>query len=180
MYIVFIDLNKAFDLDSRDQRSPGLFDIRSGVKQGCVLAPTPFGIVFALLQTPDTTTEGVYLRTRSDGRLFNLAHLRAKTKLRESLVRDVLFADDATVATHTQEELQALTDRFFQACKDFGLTISQKNTDALPIITIDDYELDAVHQFTYLGSTITDNLSLDTEIDKRQLQLSPAARLVYE
>ena len=35
------------------------------------------------------------------------------------------------------------------------------------LYTIDDYELDAVSQFTYLGSTITDNLSLDAEIDKR-------------
>ena len=65
-------------------------------------------------------------------------------------------------------------DRFSQACKDFGLTISLKKTNVLgqstetpPSITIDDYELDAVHQFTYLGSTITDNVSLDAEIDKR-------------
>ena len=36
-----------------------------------------------------------------------------------------------------------------------------------PVITIDDYELDTVHQFTYLGSTITDNLSPNTDIDKR-------------
>ena len=39
-------------------------------------------------------------------------------------------------------------------------------SDAPPVITIDDYELDTVCQFTYLGSTITDNLSLDAEIDK--------------
>ena len=65
-------------------------------------------------------------------------------------------------------------DRFSQACKDFGLTISLKKTNVLgqdtvelPAITIDDYELNVVEQFTYLGSTITDNLSLDTEIDKR-------------
>ena len=38
---------------------------------------------------------------------------------------------------------------------------------ALPAITIDDYELDVVEQFTYLGSDYIDNLSLDTEIDKR-------------
>ena len=36
-----------------------------------------------------------------------------------------------------------------------------------PATTIGGYELDVVEQFTYLGSTITDNLSLDTEIDKR-------------
>ena len=37
----------------------------------------------------------------------------------------------------------------------------------LSAITIDDYELDVVEQFTYIGSTITDNLSLDSEIAKR-------------
>ena len=100
------------------------FSILSGVKQGCVLAPTHFGIFFALLlkHAFGSTTEGIYLRTRSDGRLFNLARLRAKTKVREVLIRDMLFADDAAVATHTQRELQSLMDRFSQACKDFGLT----------------------------------------------------------
>ena len=121
-----------------------------------------------------TATEGVYLRTRSDGRLFNLTRLKAKTKVREAVIRDMLFADDAAVTTHTQQELQSLMDRFSQASKDFGLTISLKKTNVLgqdtaaaPIITIDDYELDVVCQFAYLGSTITDNLSLDAEIDKR-------------
>lgn len=86
----------------------------------------------------------------------------------------MLFADDAAVTTHTKQELQSLMDRLSRACNDFGLTISLKKTNILgqdttvpPIITIDDYELDNVHQFTYLGSTITTNLSLDTEIDKR-------------
>ena len=150
------------------------FEISSGVKQGCVLAPTLFGFFFGvLLKHAFTTTEGIYLCTRSDGRLFNLARLRAKTKVRKVLIRDMLFTDDAAVATHTQEELQSLMDCFSQACKDFGLTISLKktnvlgqDTEALPVITIDNYELDAVCQFTYLGSTITDNLSLDAEIDK--------------
>ena len=133
------------------------FEIRSGVKQCCVLAPTLFGILFGLLQkqafhtTTDTTTEGIYLRTRSDGRLFNLARLRVKTTVHKVLTRDMLFADDAAAATHTQEELQSLMDCFSQAWKDFGLTITLKktgvlgqDTEAPSIITIDDYELDAV------------------------------------
>ena len=69
---------------------------------------------------------------------------------------------------------QSLMDCFSQACKGFELTISLKTTNALghdtestPVITIDGYGLDAVCQFTYLGSTIIDNLSLDGEIDKR-------------
>ena len=141
-----------------------------------MLAPTLFGIFFALLlrHAFGTAQEAIYLRTRSDGRLFNLARLKARTKVREALIRDMLFADDAAVATHTQRELQLLMDRFSQACKDFALTISLKKTNVLGqdtpaplVIVIDDYQLDAVHQFTYLGSTITDNFSLDAEIDKR-------------
>ena len=136
------------------------FNIRSGVKRGCILAPTLFGIFFALLLRHNfgAASEGICLRTRSDGRLFNLGRLRAKTKVREALIRDLLFSDDAAVTTHTQQELQALMDRFSQACKDFGLTISLKNTNILgqdtmelPAITIDDYELDVVEQFTYLS-----------------------------
>ena len=78
------------------------------------------------------------------------------------------------VMTHTQRELQLLMDCFSQACKDFGLIISLKKTNVLgqdilapPAITIDNYELEVIHQFMYLVSTITDNLSLDPEIDKR-------------
>ena len=41
------------------------------------------------------------------------------------------------------------------------------STEAPPVITIDDYDLDAVCQFAYIGFTITDNLSLDDDIDKR-------------
>ena len=151
--------------------SSELFEINSSVKQSCVLVPTLFGICFGLLlkHAFDTTTEGIDLRTRSDGRLFNLARLRAKTKVRKVLIMDMLFADDAAVATHTQEEIQSLMECFSQPCKDFGLTISLKmtnvlgqDTEAPPLITIDDYEYDAVCQFTCLGSTITDNLSMDS------------------
>ena len=42
-----------------------------------------------------------------------------------------------------------------------------QDTLAPSVISIDDYELDVVRKFTYLGSTITDDLSLDAEIDKR-------------
>ena len=156
--------------------SSDTFDIRSGVKQGCVLAPTLFGIFFAVMlrYAFGQSTEGVCLHTRSDGRLFNLARLRAKTKVRQVLIRDMLFADDAALVAHSQEQLQRLIDQFSRACTDFSLTISLKKTNVMgqgvenpPSISISDYELEAVHQFTYLGSTITDNLCLDPEIGRR-------------
>ena len=152
------------------------FDIRSGVKQGCVLAPTLFGIFFSMLlrHAFDDATEGIYLHSRSDGKLFNVARLKAKRKVRNILIRDMLFADDAAIATHSEHQLQSLMDRFSQACKDFGLTMSLKKTEVLakdtdnqPKINVDNYEFKAVNHFTYLGSTISSNISLDAEIDKR-------------
>ena len=95
-----------------------------------------------------SSTEGVYLRTRSDGKLFNLARLRAKSKVREAVIRDMLFADDAALAAHTEDELQRLIDRFAKACDEFCLTISLKKTNVMaqdadpPHISINNYELE--------------------------------------
>ena len=109
------------------------FDIRSGLKQGCVLAPTLFGIFFALLlrQAFGTSSEGICLLTRSDGRLFSLGRLGAKTKVSEALIRDMLFADDAAVTTNTQQELQALIEPFLLGLQGFR-TNHQSQEDKRP------------------------------------------------
>ena len=114
--------------------------------------------------------EGIHLHTRSDGKLFNLARLRAKTKV---LIRELLFVDDAALTTHKEEELQQLINQFSHTCKEFGLTISIRKTEVMgqdvpspPSITIDNQVLEVADHFTYLGSIISSNLSLDSEIDK--------------
>ena len=45
----------------------------------------------------------------------------------------MLYADDAAVVAHSQDELQALLDRFADACTAFGLTvtISIKKTEVI-------------------------------------------------
>ena len=50
--------------------------------------------------------DGVYIRYRLDGSLFNLRRLvHAHTKTVEQLVRDLLFADDAALVAHTEGAL---------------------------------------------------------------------------
>ena len=63
---------------------------------------------------------------------------------------------------------------FSDACQDFGLTISLKktqvmgqDTDSPSAISINDHELDVIHDFVYLGSAISDTLSLDAELNRR-------------
>ena len=152
------------------------FPVSSGVKQGCVLAPTLFGIFFSMLlqYAFAECEEGIFIRTRTDGKLFNIARLHAKTKVREVLIREMLFADDAVLMSHTKAGLQELVSHLSHACKEFGLTISLKKTkilaqgtDTAPDITIDNTHLEVVETFMYLGSTVADSLSLDTEISSR-------------
>ena len=37
----------------------------------------------------------------------------------------------------------------------------------IPSLFIHNYKLEVIHEFVYLGSTITDNLFIDTELNKR-------------
>ena len=47
-------------------------------------------------------------------------------------VRDLLFADDAAITTHTQEDLERLLlDHFSDACTHFELTISLAKTQVM-------------------------------------------------
>lgn len=78
------------------------------------------------------------------------------------------------IASQTEEELQILMKSLSVACKVFGLIISLLKTKILsqgstdkPFIKIDNFELGVVKYFTFVGSNISESLSLDTEINKR-------------
>ena len=69
----------------------------------------------------------------------------------------------AAIVPHSAEDLQQLMNRFSKGCQGFGLTISPKETQVMgqgvdlpPSITISTQELEVVHEFVYLGSTISD------------------------
>ena len=105
--------------------------------------------------------EGIFLRTRSDGRLFNLSRFRARTNVREAMIIEMLFADDAANAAHTEGEFQHLIGRLSLACREFGLIISLPKTEMLshgsstkPSIKIDNYELGVVEEFPYLYNSL--------------------------
>ena len=151
-------------------------EVKSGVKQGCALAPILFGIFFSLLlkHAFKSSTDGFYLHSRSDSHLFNISRFRAKSKTTRVNIRDLLYADDADLVSHSEDGLQRLLDRFSNSCDQFGLTISLKKTQVMgqatpaqPLLKINGENLEVVHQFQYLGSTMTDTLSLDVEISKR-------------
>ncbi len=69
---------------------------------------------------------GINIKFRYDGRLFNPRRLHAVTKVKETVLRDFLFADDCALNASEEQEMQAEMDSFSEACSNFGLTISTK------------------------------------------------------
>jgi hypothetical protein len=215
LYLLFIDLTKAFDTVNREglwrilekagcpklfvsiicsfhdgmkasvregsEKSPS-FGVTSGTKQGCVLAPTLFSIFFSmmLLVAFKDTTDGVDIKSRCDVALGSVKtnHFNALTKVTLSTIRDLLFADDCALAAPSLEALQRLSDCFSTAARRFGLIISIKKTEVLyqpargepyvsPVVTVEGKQLNSVKTFKYLGSTISNDASLDAEITSR-------------
>ena len=121
----------AIVIENGDVSDP--FPVTNGVKQGCVLAPTLFSLLFSemLSAALAKTSAGAMIRCRTDGRVFDLRRLKANTKVQEALVRDFLFADECALAVHSEEDLQCLADSFSAAVKAFGQTISIKKTEVL-------------------------------------------------
>ena len=85
-----------------------------------------------LLEAKEDLPDGIYIRLQTDGSLFNLRRLLARTKTNEELITELLFADDCALFAHTEEALQHIVNRFSDAAKNFGLTISLKKTGVVP------------------------------------------------
>ena len=124
---------------------------------------------------------GVYIRCRLLGSLFDLRCLTAKAKYLVDLIQEAFFADDCTLVSHEDSDLQLMLDRFSQSAKLFGLTVSLEKTEVLhqpapdgnntaSEFTIASTQLANVESFKYLGSVISQDGTLDREVDAKASQ----------
>ncbi|KAL8611913.1 hypothetical protein ACOMHN_061994 [Nucella lapillus] len=163
------------------------FEITNCVKQGCVLVPVLFNLFFTcvLSHAVRDIEDGVYIRYRLDGSLFDLHRLRAKTKMIEKLILEALFDDDCALTAHTESALQLIVNKFAEESRLFGLTISLGKTEVLfqpsplipgrhPSISIEGTELTTVEEIKYLGSVISIDGYLAKEMNTRICKASQA------
>ena len=73
----------------------------------------------------------MYIKTRTNGKRFNLAHFRASTRTREVCVREMLNADNSALVKNSLEDVKEITDRFADAAGKFGLKINVDKTELL-------------------------------------------------
>ena len=62
-----------------------------------------------LREAKEDLNEGIYINFTTDGSIFNLRRLLARTKTLEVVILDLLFTDDRTLLAHTEEPLQVLS-----------------------------------------------------------------------
>nr|VZI53968.1 unnamed protein product [Spirometra erinaceieuropaei] len=160
-----------------------------GVKQGCVLAPTLFSLMFSVMLMDAYRDErpGTRIAYRTDGHLLNHRRMNFQSRVSTATVHKLLFADDRALNTTSEVEMQRSMDLFSAACENFELVINTQKTVVMhqpppssatapnaPQINVNGTQLQVVENFPYLGSTLSRNTKIDDEVANRISKASQA------
>src|ERR1043165_1278327 len=131
------------------------FQIKKGVRQGCILSPYLCNIVAEMVMRE--TLEGFKGGIKIGGR--KISNLR--------------YADDIVLLAKSVTELQGLIDRLDEVSQKFGLMINIDKTKVMGMdradchIRVQGEQLEQVDAFVYLGSLITEDADCTKEIRAR-------------
>ena len=83
------------------------FLVTNGVKQGCVMAPTLFSMMFSTTLTDafQDVDAGFQNRYRFDGKLLNLRSMQAKSNVQTDVVDKLLYADDLAENAKSEKKM---------------------------------------------------------------------------
>lgn len=132
------------------------FNIRSGVKQGCILSP----LLFVLLLDWVMKKSGAV----PHGIRWNLTER----------LEDLDFADDICLLAHKQTDMEIKLNQLIKYASQVGLKINVAKTKLLRLnatttcnISIDGERIEEVDNFCYLGSIISKSGGADADVVNR-------------
>ena len=148
------------------------FSVNTGV-QATVIFNLFLVAVTLVFRHSISAADGVRIKNRLRGSLFNIRRLQAVTKVTNDTIFDLQYAD---LPSHTPDGLQRQLDAISSACSRAGLVVNSKKTEVLhlqsdpsppPTFFINGDQLGLTEQLTYLGSIITSICDLTAEIQHR-------------
>ncbi|XP_076039478.1 uncharacterized protein LOC143024551 [Oratosquilla oratoria] len=152
-------------------------EVCTGVTHGCVIAPTLFSLFLAAILhiIENDLPLGVQLTCRTDGKLFNINHLKATMKTTTTSVEELQYADDTSVNSCTEEDLQTIVNAFTRAYNRLGLKLNASKTKVLyqpspnttpspSSLTANGVLLENVDCFSYFGSFLSQTANIDAEV----------------
>ncbi|BHF74499.1 hypothetical protein SprV_0501758500 [Sparganum proliferum] len=146
------------------------FAVTNGVKQGCVLAPTLFSLMFSAMLMDAYRDERPRIRIayRTDSNLLNQRRMHFQSRVSTTTVHELLFADDCALNTTSEEEMQRKDGG------DASTATHHSHSPNAPQISVNGTQLQVVESFPYLGSTLSLNTKIDDEFAKRISKASHA------
>uniref|UniRef100_A0A670KF89 Reverse transcriptase domain-containing protein n=1 Tax=Podarcis muralis TaxID=64176 RepID=A0A670KF89_PODMU len=133
------------------------FKIGKGVRQGCILSPCLFNLYAEFIM-----------------RKAGLDESLAGIKIAGRNINNLRYADDTTLMAESEEELNNFLMRVKEESAKYSLKLNIKKTKIMatgPITSwqIEGEEMEAVRDFTFLGSMITADGDSSHEIKRRLL-----------
>ena len=135
----------------------GWFDIKTGVRQGCVMS----GFLFLLV------IDWVMRKTLREG------NIGIRWRFTEKL-EDLDFADDLALLSSTRRQLQLKNERLSNASKGTGLMFNITKTKVMRFnaaseegVIVNGEELEDVDSFVYLGAKVSTAGGADDDINSR-------------
>ena len=158
--------------------------VNNGLRQGCPLAPVLFNLYFSAVVTywrAKSSAPGVCIRYRIGRRL--VGDRTAKSRLQPQWITESQFADDAALYTTSRASLGPMASEFIQCASPFGFTVSIPKTKGMAVgdgsvgrhLNLGNGQrIEMADSFTYLGSAIFADGSVDGEVTCRIAKASNA------
>ena len=195
-WVMMLDILKSIRVDWRDRRLiRNLYmqqkavvkvmqeyseesDIGRGVIQGCCMSPLLFSLYAEamMMEAMEGVEEEIDQGIDAKMEMEDIASLEEGIRVGSRLLRDVRFADDQAMVASTERGLQNIMDRLNKTAQRYGMKINIKKTKVMRVsrkgggkvsINIEGGNIEQVHSFKYLGSTLTEDGRCETEVKIR-------------